>query len=115
MLKPMNSYGFQAKLQSNGFCQSFSVKEVQNKMKKLRQKYKAEKDKTRRSGSNRGKQWKFFNNMDAFLSRKHNIEPPVIIDTMSEKESAISVPSKWKLQKVFFFLYALLTPKLKHI
>lgn len=82
-----------AKLQSNGFCQSFSVKEVQNKMKKLRQKYKAEKDKTRRSGSNRGKQWKFFNNMDAFLSRKHNIEPPVIIDTMSEKESAISVPN----------------------
>ena len=111
----MNSYGFQAKLQSNGFCEGFSVKEVTNKMKKLCQKYKAEKDKTRRSGSNRGKQWKFFQNIDAFFCRKHNIEPPVIIDTMSERESAISVPSKWKLQKVLFFSYALFALKLKHI
>lgn len=53
-------------------------------MKKLRQKYKTEKDKRRISGRNRGKEWKFFQKMDAFLSKKHNIEPPVIIDTMAE-------------------------------
>ena len=54
-------------------------------MKKLWQKYKSEKDKRRISGSNRGK-WKFFQKMDAFLSKKHNVEPPVIIDTMAESE-----------------------------
>ena len=73
-------------------------------MEKLRQKYKAENDKTRRSGSSRGKQWKFFENKDSFFCRKHDIEPRVIIDTMSERESAISVPGKWNLQKVFSFI-----------
>ena len=62
-------------------------------MKKLRQKYKSEKDKRRISGRNRSKEWKFFQKMDAFLSKKHNIEPPVIIDTMAESvNSETSAP-----------------------
>ena len=37
--------------------------------------------------------------MDTFLGRKHNIEPPVITDTMAEGGGGISVPGK---QSLFF-------------
>ena len=36
-------------------------------MKKLRQKYKQEKDKTKKSGNGASKKWKFFDELDAFL------------------------------------------------
>lgn len=45
------------------------------------------------------KKIKSFQKMDTFLGRKHNIEPPVITDTMAEGEGGISVPGK---QSVFF-------------
>lgn len=50
-------------------------------MKKLRQKYKEEKDKTKKSGTGAGKKWKFFDDLDAFLMRKHNVTPPCLVDT----------------------------------
>ena len=53
-------------------------------MKKLRQKYKQEKDKTRKSGNGAGKKWKLFDDIDAFLMRKHNVTPPCLVDTMTE-------------------------------
>lgn len=56
-------------------------------MKKLRQKYKTEKDKKRRSGTNRAKEWKFFTKMDGFMSQKHNVNPPFVTDTMAEQEA----------------------------
>ena len=54
-----------------------------NKVKKLRQKYKTEKDKKRRSGTGKGKEWKFFSKLDAFLSTKPNVEPLIVVDTMA--------------------------------
>ena len=43
---------YQVQLQSKG--NEFTVKEVINKMKELRQKYKMEKDKSRKSGNDAG-------------------------------------------------------------
>ena len=56
-------------LHAKGF-EGFSVKEVINKMKKLRQKYKKEKDKGRKSGNGSSRQWKFFSRMDNILSAR---------------------------------------------
>ena len=58
------------------------MKEVVNKMKKLRQKYKSEKDNARKSGNNRKKPWKYFEQLDRFLSQKHNVTPAALLDTM---------------------------------
>ena len=52
-------------------------------MKKLRQKYKVEKDKARKSGNGRNKKWKFFDQIDQLLSHKHNVTPLVVLDTMA--------------------------------
>ena len=59
-------------------------------MKKLRQKYKEEKDKTRKSGNGKGKKWKFFDEIDAFLMKRHNVTPPCLVDTMKEVEDQSS-------------------------
>ena len=53
-------------------------------MKKLRQKYKTEKDKTRKTGNGKQKKWKFFDQMDQILASRHNITPVSILDTMKE-------------------------------
>ena len=55
-------------------------------MKKLRQKYKAEKDKTKKSGNGRSYKWLFFEQMDRFLSQRHNVTPVALVDTMAESE-----------------------------
>lgn len=74
---------YQVQLQSKGH--EFTVKEVINKMKKLRQKYKMEKDKSRKSGNGTAKkQWKYFNKIDNIMSEKHVVNPPSIVDTMAE-------------------------------
>ena len=80
-------FSLQVQLQKQGYCKGFSVKDVVNKIKKLRQKYKTEKDKKRRSGTNRAKEWKFFTKMDGFMSQKHNVNPPLVTDTMAEQEA----------------------------
>ena len=77
----------QVQLQKQGYCEGFSVKDVINKMKKLRQKYKTEKVKKRRSGTNRAKEWKFFTKMDGFMCQEHNVNPPLVTDTMAEREA----------------------------
>ena len=53
-------------------------------MKKLRQKYKQDKDKTRRTGNAAVKKWKFFDEIDTFLTKRHNVTPPALVDTMAE-------------------------------
>ena len=66
-------------------------------MKKLRQKYKLEKDKYRKSGnSSEKKPWKFFTRMDMILSHRHNVNPPTIMDTMSVNEGQ-DIPSCGKM------------------
>ena len=55
-------------------------------MKKLRQKYKSEKDKQRKSGNGSvKKEWKYFSKMDIILSHRHNVTPPSVIDSSVEK------------------------------
>ena len=54
-------------------------------MKKLRQKYNMEKDKSRKSGNGTAKkQWKYFSKIDSILSEKHIVNPPSIVDTMAD-------------------------------
>lgn len=65
----------------------FTLKEIINKMKKLRQKYKQEKDKTRQTGNSAGKKWKFFDDINQFLEKKHNISPPTLVDTMASSSN----------------------------
>ncbi len=62
-------------MENRGFV--FEVEDIINKMKKLRQKYKVEKDKTKRNGRGR----KFFTKMDEVLAHKPNTQPPVSIDS----------------------------------
>ena len=52
----------------------------------MRQKYKSEKDKTKKSGNGRSKKWVFFEQMDRFLSQRHNVTPVALVDTMAESE-----------------------------
>jgi hypothetical protein len=73
-------------LENAGF-NGFSLKELINKIKKLRQKYKAEKDKSKRTGTARQKQWKYFGELDGILSQRHNVNPPFVIDSMSESNN----------------------------
>ena len=78
----------QVKLQSKGYT-DVNLKEVISKMKKLRQKYKSVKDQKRTSGNsaNPKKEWKFFNNIDKLLCKKHNINPLSVFDTSMEGEN----------------------------
>jgi hypothetical protein len=50
-------------------------------MNKLCQKYKVEKDKTKKSRRGRGKGWKFFSKMNEVLAHKPNTQPPISIDS----------------------------------
>lgn len=63
---------------------AFRVEDIVNKMKKLRQKYKNEKDKAKRSGTGKRKPWKFFAKMDCILGYRPNIQPPFLLDSSAE-------------------------------
>lgn len=76
----------QHQLEEKGY-KGYTLKEVINKIKKLRQKYKQEKDKAKRSGNGACKKWKFFNDIDLFLTTRHNVTLPVVVDTMAEDNS----------------------------
>ncbi len=71
-------------MENRGFV--FEVEDIINKMKKLHQKCKVEKDKTKRSGRGRGKGWKFFSKMDEVLAHKPNTQPPVSKDSSLNKQ-----------------------------
>ena len=66
--------------------EGFTLKELINKIKKLRQKYKQEKDKSRQSGNGALKKWKYFDIIDVFLTKRHNVNPPAVVDTMAERD-----------------------------
>ena len=52
-------------------------------MKKLRQKYKTENYNARKSGNNRKKPWKYFEQIDRFLSHKYSVTPAALIDRIA--------------------------------
>ena len=66
-------------MENRGF--TFRLDDIINKMKKLRQKYKMEKDKKNKSGSGRNKPWKFFGKLDEILATRPNTQPHVVIDS----------------------------------
>ena len=68
----------------------YTLKEVINKIKKLRLKYKSEKDKTRKSGNGAGKKWKYFDAMDRFLAQRPSVTPLAVNDTFAQNEDASS-------------------------
>ena len=63
----------------------YSLVHIMNKMKKLRQKYKVEFDKKKRSGNGSGKTWKFFDALHDILGHRPNVQPIFCIDTSTEK------------------------------
>ena len=72
-------------MQEKGY-KDLTLEQIVNKMKKLRQKYKTEKDKTKKSGNSKTKKWKYFDQIDSFMSQKHNVTPVAIIDTMDQSD-----------------------------
>ena len=66
--------------------ESLTLQEVINKMKKLRQKYKIEKDKSKKSGNGRVKKWKFFDMMDHVMAKDPNVVPIHLHDSSAENE-----------------------------
>lgn len=66
-------------MENRGFL--LRLEDIINKMKKLRQKYKVEKDKSNRSGRGRNKPWKFFRRMDEILGHRPYTQPPVCLDS----------------------------------
>ena len=75
----------QSQLEEKGY-KGFTLKELINKIKKLRQKYKQQKDKSRQTGNGASKKWKYFDEIDVFLSKRHNVNPPAVVDTMAETD-----------------------------
>lgn len=73
-------------LQERGY-EDITLKEVINKIKKLKQKYKSEKDNAKKSGNGRKKPWKYFQELDRFLSQRPNVTPVVLLDIMAEADS----------------------------
>ena len=67
-------------MHDKGFTE-YSLMNIINKMKKLRQRFKKEADKRRKSGSGRGKLWKFYRTVDDIIGHRPNIQPIFSIDT----------------------------------
>ena len=49
-------------------CKDLTLEQIVNKMKKLGQKYKTEKDKTRKTGNRKKKKWKYFDQIEIYVS-----------------------------------------------
>ncbi|CAB4036599.1 Hypothetical predicted protein, partial [Paramuricea clavata] len=73
------------KLRERGY-EDMTLKEIINKIKKLKQKYESEKDKAKKSGNGRKKPWKYFQQLDRFLSQRHNVVPAALLDSMAEAD-----------------------------
>lgn len=69
----------------SGICKTVAA--ITNKLKKLRAKYKTEKDKLKKSGTSRPKKpWKFFDNMDRIFKDNPSIQPQYLLDSSKEEE-----------------------------
>ena len=68
---------------------SYTVQDLVNKMKKLRQKYKQEEGKCGRSETGKRKKWKFFEIMDRTLCDKPQVKPPLVIDVSASSTAEL--------------------------
>ena len=64
-----------------------NVDSVINKWKKLRQQYKTHLDNRKRSGTERGKKWKFFDEMNEICGHRATSTPVTVIDSSLQNES----------------------------
>ena len=89
---------------------NYMVQDLMNKIKKLCQKYKQEKDKPNRSGTGKRKKWRLFDMMDVTMSDKPQVKPPLVIDSSTPSTSELSGttpvdenPEFGKLPTLMFF------------
>ena len=104
-------YACQVQMKNRNF-RNYTVQDLVNKMKKLRQKYKQEKDKSSRSGTGKRKEWKLFEIIDRTLCDKPQVKPPLVIDSSVCTYCMVSLTSLLKRVSSFPFLYR---PKLEKI
>ena len=64
-----------------------NVDSIINKWKKLRQQYKTHLDNRKRSGTERGKKWKFFDEMDEICGHRATSTPVTVIDSSLQNKS----------------------------
>lgn len=63
------------------------VTAITNKLKKLRLKYRQEKDKLKRSGTSRlKKMWRFLDKMDQIYEENPSVNPPFLIDSSRDED-----------------------------
>ena len=86
---------------------SYTVQDVVNKMKKLRQKYKQEKDKSSRSRTGQRKKWKVFEMIDRALCDKPQVKPSLAIDSSGSSTADLrdTVNDENSENSIFFLLY----------
>ena len=66
---------------------NISLDAIINKWKKLRQQHKQHHDKQKRSGTERQKKWKFFDEMDQACGHRDTSSPACLIDSSAPAES----------------------------
>ena len=66
----------------------FQLESIINKWKKLKQQYKQHHDKQKRSGTERRKKWKFFDDVDQICGHRDTSSPACLIDSGLADEGA---------------------------
>ena len=76
--------------QNSLFCVGihFQLESIINKWKKLKQQYKQHHDKQKRSGTERRKKWKFFDDVDQICGHRDTSSPACLIDSGLADEGA---------------------------
>ena len=64
----------------------FSVDSIINKWKKMKQQFKKEVDKSRRSGAGRRKKWPYLDEMEAICGHRDNITPTILLDSSKDDD-----------------------------
>ena len=80
-------------MQEKGY-KDLTLEQIVHKMKNN------EKGKTKKSGYSKTKKWKYFYQIDSFMSQKHNVTPVAIIDTMDQSDEDNECDS------CIFYIYA---------
>ena len=76
----------QTHLHEKGFT-SYNITNTINKIKKLKQRFKQEADKKKRSGNGRCKEWKFFTNLNEILGHRPIVQPEFCIDALAKDKT----------------------------
>ncbi|CAB4003255.1 Hypothetical predicted protein, partial [Paramuricea clavata] len=73
-------------LHKKGFT-DYTLENVVNKMKKLRQRFKKEVDSAKKSGKGRAKPWKFFQRLNDIIGHRPNVRPAFCVDTSAGEKA----------------------------